>query len=72
MSSNHSPNRHIASPLAMKERKSKINSNILYKIMLITSKKFKWHDDQTLTWDIKDMKLKFQQELSNTLPNHNS
>ena len=43
-----------------------------YKIMLITSKNFKWHDDQTLTWDIKDIKLKFQQELSNTLPNHNS
>ena len=40
--------------------------------MLITSKKFKWHDDQALTWDIKDIKLKFQQELSNTLPNHNS
>ena len=33
------PNRHIASPLAMKERKSKINNNILYKTMLITSKK---------------------------------
>ena len=40
--------------------------------MLITPKNFKWHDDQTLTWDIKDIKLKFQQELSNTLPNHNS
>ena len=34
------PNRHIASLLAMKERKSKLKSNILYKIMLITSKKF--------------------------------
>ena len=40
--------------------------------MLITSKNFKSHDDQTLTRDIKDMKLKFQQELSNTLPNQNS
>ena len=40
--------------------------------MLITSKNFKWHDDQTLTWNIKDIKLKFQQELLNTLPNHNS
>ena len=41
--------------------------------MLITSKKkFKWHDDLTLTWNIKDIKLKFQQELSNTLPNLNS
>ena len=34
------PNRHIASPLEMKERK-KLKSNILYKIMLITSKKKK-------------------------------
>ena len=66
------PNRHIASPLAIKERKSNLNSNILYKIMLITSKNFKWHDDLTLTWNIKDIKLKFQQELSNNLPNHNS
>ena len=49
------PNRHIASPLAIKERKSKINSNTLYKIMLITSKIFKWHDDQTRTWDIKEI-----------------
>ena len=49
------PNRHIASPLAIKERKSKLNSNILYKIMLITSKNFKWHDDQTLTWNIKEI-----------------
>ena len=40
--------------------------------MLITSKNFKWHDDQTLIWNIKDINLKFQQELSNTLPNHNS
>ena len=23
--------------------------------MLITSKNFKWHDDQTLTWDIKEI-----------------
>ena len=29
------PNRHIASPLAMKERKIKINSIIIYNIMLI-------------------------------------
>ena len=65
-------NRHIASPLAMKERKIKINSTIIYNIMLITSKNFKWHDDQTLTWNIKDIKLKLQQELSNNLPNHNS
>ena len=36
------PNRHIASPLAMKERKRKINSNIIYKIMLITPKKLAW------------------------------
>ena len=40
--------------------------------MLITSKKFKRNDDLSLTWNIKDIKLKFQQELSNTLPNHNS
>ena len=33
------PNRHIASHLTIKERKSKLKSNILYKIMLITSKK---------------------------------
>ena len=66
------PNRHIASPLAMKERKRKINSNIIYTIMPITSKNFKWHDDQTLTWNIKDIKLKLQQELSNNLSNHNS
>ena len=48
-------NRHIASPLAMKERKIKINITIIYNIMLITSKKkkFKWHDDLTLTWNIK-------------------
>ena len=39
--------------------------------MLITSKNFKSHDDQTLTRDIKDIKLKFHQELSKTLPNHN-
>ena len=66
------PNRHIASPLAIKERKSNLNSNILYKILLITSKNFKWHEDQTVIWNIKDIRLKFQQELSNTLPNHNS
>ena len=29
------PNRHIASPLAMKERKIQINSTIIYNIMLI-------------------------------------
>ena len=29
------PNRHIASPLAMKERKIKINNTIIYNIMLI-------------------------------------
>ena len=29
------PNRHIASPLAMKERKIKINSTLIYNIMLI-------------------------------------
>ena len=40
--------------------------------MLITPKNFKWHDDHTLTWNIKDIKLKLQQELSNNLPNHNS
>ena len=34
--------------------------------------KFKWHDDLTLTWNIKEIKLKFQQELSNNLSNHNS
>ncbi|WKA00142.1 hypothetical protein VitviT2T_018530 [Vitis vinifera] len=33
------PNRHITSPLAMKERKIKINITIIYNIMLITSKK---------------------------------
>ena len=40
--------------------------------MLIISKNFKWHDDHTLTWNIKENKPKLQQELSNTLPNHNS
>ena len=49
------PNRHIVSPLAIKKRKSKLKSNILYKIMLITSKNFKRHDDQTLTWTIKEI-----------------
>ena len=58
--------------LAMKERKIKINSTIIYNIMLIISKNFKWHDDQTLSWDIKDITLKLQQELSNNLSNHNS
>ena len=59
------PNRHIASPLAIKERKRKINSNILYNIMLIISKTiFKWHDvEHTLSWDIKETKLNLQQEL---------
>ena len=33
---------------------------------------FKWHDDLTLTWNIKEIKLKLQQELSNNLFNHNS
>ena len=28
--------------------------------------------DQTLTWNIKDIKLKIQQVLSNNLPDHNS
>ena len=28
--------------------------------------------DQTLTWNIKDIKLKLQQVLSNNLSNHNS
>ena len=27
--------------------------------MLITSKNFKWHDDQALTWNIKEIKLNF-------------
>ena len=49
------PNRHIASPLAMKERKIKIKITIIYNIMLITSKNFKWHDDLTLTWNIKEI-----------------
>ena len=34
------PNRHIASPLAIKERKIKANKTIIYNIMLITSKRF--------------------------------
>ena len=67
-----SPNRHIASPLAMKERKIKINSTIIHNIMLITPKNFKWHDDHTLRWNIKDIKLKLQQELLNNLSNHSS
>ena len=59
------PNRHIASPLAMKERKIKINSSIIYNIMLIKKKTiFKWHDDLTLIWNIKEIKLKLHQELS--------
>ena len=28
--------------------------------------------DQTLTWHMKEIKLKLQQELSNNLSNHNS
>ena len=31
-----------------------------------------WHDDLTLTWNIKEIKLKLHQELSNNLSNHNS
>ena len=64
------PNRHIASPLAMKERK--IKSVIIYNIMLDQKTIFKWHDDLTLTWNIKEIKLKFKQELSNKLSNHYS
>ena len=30
---------------------------------------FKWHDDLTLTWNNKEIKLKLQQELSNNLSN---
>ena len=32
----------------------------------------KRHDDLTLTWNIKEIKLKLQQELSDNLSNHNS
>ena len=32
--------------------------------MLTTSKNFKWHEDQTLTWNIKDIKHKLQQNLT--------
>ena len=39
--------------------------------MLITSKNFKWHDDQILTWTIKDIEIIHGQELSNNLHNHN-
>ena len=49
------PNRHIASPLAMKERKIKIKITIIYNIMLITSKNFKWHDNPTPTWNIEEI-----------------
>ena len=49
------PNQHIASPLAMKERKIKIKSIIIYNIMLIKKTIFKWHDDLTLTWNIKEI-----------------
>ena len=66
------PNRHIASPLAIKERKSKLNSNILYKIMLITSKNFKWHDDQILTWNIKEIKTQISTRVIKYFANHNS
>ena len=70
LSSNHSPQPTYYQSLSNEgEKKKKINSNIIYNIMLITSKNFKWHDDQTLTWNIKDIKLKFQQELSKTLLN---
>ena len=62
------PNRHITSPLAMKERK--IKSVIIYNIMLDQKTIFKWHDDLTLTWNIKEIKLKLQQESSNILLNH--
>ena len=54
-----SPNRQITNPLAMKERKIKINSTIIYNIMLVTSKNFKWHEDQTLTWNIKEINSNF-------------
>ena len=33
---------------------------------------FKWHDDLTLTWNNKEIKLKLQQDLSNILSNHYS
>ena len=50
------PNRHIASPLAMKERKIK-NKNY-YNLQHHADQKktiFKWHDDLTLTWDVKEI-----------------
>ena len=37
--------------------------------MLIKKTIFKWHEDLTLTWNIKEIKLKLQQELSNNLSN---
>ena len=40
--------------------------------MLIKKTIFKWHDDLALTWNIKEIKLKLQQELSNNLSNPNS
>ena len=40
--------------------------------MLIKKTIFQWHDDLTLTWNIKEIKFKLQQELSNNLSNHNS
>ena len=38
--------------------------------MLISSKNFKWHEDEILTCNIKEIKLKLQEELSNNLSNH--
>ena len=62
LSSNHSSNRHIASPLAMKERKRKI------KIKVINLQNHAHHSkkclsgmiDQTFTSNMKEIKLKLQ------------
>ena len=60
------PNRHIASPLAMKERKSKLKSNIL-RSCLSLQKILSGMMIKLSHGTLKKYNLKFQQELSNTL-----
>ena len=56
----------------MKERKNKNKNKQYYNLQHHADQKTisKWHDDLTLTWNIKEIKLKLQQELSNNLSNH--
>ena len=55
------PNRHIASPLAMKERKKiKIKVINLQNHADHSKKCLSGMTDQTLTWNMKEIKLKLQ------------